>query len=142
MKLKDSLEGAICFFFVVLCLFLGDSLLHCGAFMFVGSFWFGVECVVCFFFSMFGLRFFGLCMFWSLRFFWLWVVLVLRSCLSFCLLDNQFSSTLWFPQDQELRFCVSGTDFFGPCCFSVPKVFGSGSAFIVNDDPCKALLFS
>lgn len=48
MKLKDSLEGAVCFFFVVLCLFLGGSLLHCGPFMFVGSFWFGVECVVCF----------------------------------------------------------------------------------------------
>lgn len=41
------LEGAVCFFFVVLCLFFGASLLHCG------SSGFGVECVLCFFFNMF-----------------------------------------------------------------------------------------
>lgn len=45
-----SLEGTICFFFIVLCLFLGDTLLHCGTFMFVGSFCFGLECVLWFFF--------------------------------------------------------------------------------------------
>lgn len=44
-----SLEGAICFLFVVLCLFLGDSLLHCGAFMLVRFSPLGVECVLCFF---------------------------------------------------------------------------------------------
>lgn len=64
MKLKDivwMVQGI--FLFVVLCLFLGDSLLHCEAFMFIES-CFVVKCVLCFFFS---LGFFFCCgLYWFL----------------------------------------------------------------------------
>lgn len=55
MKLKDIVWKVQFVFSLLFFAYSLVTLLHCGAFMFVGSFWFGLECVVCFFFSMFGL---------------------------------------------------------------------------------------